>query len=76
MPEFDCCLCEKPFQFGPHVYAGRRIPGWGSLMICRACDGINHDGVVPGTHSHLIPRLESLGIKPVLNESGLIVVPK
>lgn len=76
MPDYDCCVCETPFQFGPHVYAGRRIPGWDDLMICRECEHANHDGVVPGTHSLLIARLESLGIKVVLNESGWIVVPK
>jgi len=75
MPCYDCCICERPFKFGPHVYDGRPITRWCSLMICRECDCINHDGVVAETHPHLIPRLESLGIKFVLDENGLIIVP-
>jgi hypothetical protein len=76
MPQYDCCLCEEPFQFGPHhVYAGRRIPGWRGLMICRGCDAANRDGVVPGTYPHLVSRLGSLDIAIVFNENGWIVLP-
>ena len=75
MPEYPCCVCEVPFQFGPHIYAGRKIPNWHGLMICHECDHANHDGVVPDTHPHLIPRIESLGITVILNENGWIVVP-
>jgi hypothetical protein len=75
MPEYDCCVCEEPFQFGPHVYAGRLIPGWHGLMICRKCDHANHDGIVPGTYPNLMPRREVLGVKISLNKNGCIVVP-
>ena len=74
MPKYDCCVCKEPFQFGPHVYAGRLIPGWFGLMICRECDHANHDGIVPDPH--LVRRLESVGIKITLNENRWIVVPK
>jgi hypothetical protein len=30
-----CFLCETPFQFGPRIYNGRRIPEW-DMMVCRA----------------------------------------
>ncbi len=74
MPKYDCCVCDEPFKFGPHVYEGRPIPGWQDLMICRECEKSNHDGVVSATHPHLMQRLKSLGIEVVLNKDGWIVL--
>jgi hypothetical protein len=74
MPEYDCCLCQSPFQFGPHDYRGRPIPAWPSLMACRTCERANHDGIVPRTYPHRLPLLASLGIKVSPNEQGWIVL--
>jgi hypothetical protein len=74
MPQYQCCVCEGFFQFGP-VYDGRPVRDWQKLMLCRSCEAANHDGIIPQTHPHLIPRLESLGIKVILNQEGWIVIP-
>ena len=73
--EYDCCVCERQFQSSPHTYEGKLIPGWHGLMVCRRCDELNRDGVVPGTHPHLVSRLESLGIKLKPNDRGWITLP-
>ena len=41
-----CFLCKRAFQFGPHIYNGRRIPRW-DIMICHPSERGNWDGVVP-----------------------------
>lgn len=75
MPSYQCCVCERSFQFGPHVYAGRRIPGWHDSMICKECDRSNREGVVPDTHPRLVQRLKALKVRIILNEEGWIMVP-
>ena len=44
---YDCDLCTRPFQFGPHIYNGRPIPTWGGVMVCSQCERMNWDGIVP-----------------------------
>ena len=73
MPQYECCVCEDLFQFGPHVYDGRKVHGWNGLMICRECERINHDGVVP--NPQLISRIEATGAKVTFNAAGIIVIP-
>ena len=75
MPLYDCCLCERPFLFGPHKYDGRKLPGWGDLMVCNVCDHSNRDGVVLEKREHLQKHLKELGIKPELNDQGRTVLP-
>ena len=71
---YECFLCKQSFQFGPHIYDGKRIPGW-DVMVCRGCYAANWDGIVPSTYPHLIPYLESRGASVALNEKGWIPWP-
>jgi hypothetical protein len=68
-----CFLCELPFQFGPHVYNGRRIPEWD--IVCSGCYKGNWDGIVPETRPHLLPYLKSKGIDVKPNAQGWIDWP-
>ncbi len=70
----ECFLCKRRFQFGPQVYDGKRIPSW-NVMVCRNCYDANWDGIVPETHPHLIPYLQSRGGRVALNEHGWISWP-
>src|SRR5262245_27345627 len=69
-----CFLCDMPFQFGPHVYGGRRIPEW-DIMVCNGCYQGNWDGIVPARRSHLVPYLQSKGIEVKYNAQGWINWP-
>lgn len=71
---YDCFLCRRPFQFGPHVYKGKPIPEW-EIEICDTCLRSNWDGLVPGAHPRLIEHFKAKGITPKLNASGWIVIP-
>lgn len=75
-PTANCCLCQKPFQFGSGVYHGRRIPKWEGLMVCNPCDNANNNGVVPSSYPHFVALLAELGIKPELNAQGWTVLPE
>lgn len=70
-----CFVCQRPFRLGPSVYNGRLIPAWGEMM-CDACINSNWDGIVPETHTHVIPALEAKGIKVTLNKKGWLDIPK
>lgn len=72
---YDCDLCRTPFQFGPHIYAGRPIPKWGKVMICSRCESSNWDGIVPQSHPHFMALLEQRGVVVTLNESGWLDIP-
>jgi len=76
-PKFfeECFLCKRSFQFGPHRYAGRRIPQW-NIMICEGCDNGNWDGIVPSRSPQLIAHLHTLGVEIRLNEKGWIDLPR
>jgi hypothetical protein len=71
----ECFLCQRPFQFGAHVYNGRKIPQWGEVMICDTCERGNRDGLVPSAHRRLLEHLREQGITPSYNKKGLIVIP-
>ena len=73
-PMAECFLCKRAFQFGEHIYAGKRIPAW-DIMVCDSCYKGNWDGIVPGTRPHLVPYLQSRGIKVTYNASGWIDWP-
>lgn len=71
---YDCFLCQRPFQFGPHIYDGRHIPQWG-IQVCRTCVDSNWDGLVPEMHPRLVKYLEEKGIAIRLNKAGWIDIP-
>jgi hypothetical protein len=71
---YDCILCQKPFQFGPHVYNGRHIAEW-DTQICDSCVKWNWDGVVPERHPRLMEHLREKGISVHLNARGWLDVP-
>lgn len=75
-PKFmvDCFLCERPFQFGPHIYSGRPIQGWG-VTFCLSCIRGNHDGIVTDLHPRLVAHLEKEGIPVHLNAKGWLDIP-
>jgi len=70
----ECFLCKRSFQFGPHIYVGKRIPPWG-MMVCNECHRGNRDGIVPANHPHLVPYLQSRGIQVRYNVKGSIDWP-
>src|SRR5215475_12131988 len=74
-PTAVCFLCKRPFQFGEHIYNGRRIPAW-DIMIFDRCDAGNHDGVMPDRHPDLEPHLKSRGIAIPWNAKGWIDLPR
>ncbi|TCM81470.1 hypothetical protein EV216_11812 [Rhodovulum steppense] len=38
-----CYVCGREFQYGNHVYNGRKATRYG-VMLCKACWESNHDG--------------------------------
>ena len=71
---YDCFLCQRPFQFGPHVYDGRHIPSWG-VNICASCLKGNWDGIVPQRHPRLMQHLKDQGVTVTLNAKGWLPIP-
>jgi hypothetical protein len=71
---YDCILCSRPFQFGPHAYHGRHIAVW-DVQICDVCIRSNWDGIVPQTHPALIERLKTKAIPFTLNSNGWLDIP-
>ena len=45
----ECFLCKGSFQFGPHIYDGKRILPWG-MLVCDECHRGTRDGIVPANH--------------------------
>jgi hypothetical protein len=74
-PTATCFLCKRPFQFGEHVYKGRRIPQW-DMMVCDGCDAANADGVMPRGHPDLEPYLKVHAIEIGYNANGWIELPR
>lgn len=60
-----CFLCERDFQYGPHVYKGKRSQLYEGLMFCNVCRNANRDGIAA---RHYIDR-----VKNYLFERGLSV---
>ena len=71
---YDCFLCERPFQFGPHIYNGEWLPAWG-VIFCSGCLRGNHDGVVLEGHPRLVAHPRERNIKIVLNKKGWLDLP-
>lgn len=70
---YDCFICERAFQFGPHVYDGKPVQAWGGVMICRRCRDSNWDGIVP--RPELTKKFQEKGIAVEYNAKGWIPIP-
>ena len=70
-----CFLCDRGFQFGPHIYDGKKVPAW-DIMVCSPCLNGNWDGIVPREGSRLVAHLEARGIPITLNDKGWIDFPR
>jgi len=71
---YDCFICRRPFQFGPHIYNGRHISAW-SVEICDRCLGANWDGFVLEAHPRLQTHLIEKGVPIKLNAKGWLDIP-
>jgi hypothetical protein len=67
-------LCERPFQFGPHLYKGRHVAAWG-IQFCDVCLRANWDGIVLSGHPRLEQHLQDKGISTRPNAKGLLDIP-
>ena len=73
-PFYDWFLCDRPFQFGDHVYDGRHIRQW-DIQLCRFCVAGNWDGIVLETHPRLAEHLRERQIPFQLNDKGWLDIP-
>jgi hypothetical protein len=71
---YDCFLCDRPFQFGPHVYDGRFVRQW-EIEICDSCIRGNWDGIVIEGHPRLEAHLKAKGIPITRNARGWVDIP-
>lgn len=71
---YDCFLCDVPFQFGPHIYNGRRVRQW-DVEICDFCLQNNRDGIMLDRHPRLADHLRAKGIAFTLNPKGYLDIP-
>lgn len=67
-----CFLCAQAFQYGPHVYHGKRIPAW-NMLVCERCLRGNWDGIVP--QDSLLKYLRENGYPETYNEKGWLKWP-
>ncbi len=74
MKMYDCLVCRRAFQIGPHVYDGRWIAQW-NASVCNSCIKMNWDGVVPSVRPHVIEHLEAEKIDYELNDKGRLDIP-
>jgi hypothetical protein len=63
---FDCQVCGKRYQMGPHRYEGRPLSGYG-VTVCLSCYEGNHDGW---------PPYREQGLRAVLEEQGIEEPPR
>ena len=63
-----CFCCGTEFQFGPHIYDGKHIPGYG-ITVCRACYEGNWDGWAPHYEVLVLAHLKNKGIEPPARNS-------
>lgn len=65
-----CDLCNKEFQFGPHMYDGKHIPRY-QITVCMSCWNGNWDGWAPDLEARLISHLKNKGLPiPERNAKG------
>ena len=67
-----CGVCGAKFQFGPHVYLGRKSKTYG-IMICHSCWQANWDGWAPHLEDNVTAKLKQDGTPlPSRNERDLL----
>lgn len=67
---FTCDMCGSKYQFGNHVYDGKRIPRY-KLDVCMTCYEGNWDGWAPHFERRLEDHLKNHNIPPPeRNEKG------
>ena len=71
---YDCFLCNRPFQFGPHIYDGRHIAAW-NMEVCRRCYDSNWDGIVIEGRPKLVEHLKNIGVEIKRNAKGWVDLP-
>lgn len=57
----QCFLCHSEFQYGPHLYDGKRIPIY-EMSVCMNCYKGSHDGWAPIYEAKIILHLENKGL--------------
>ena len=60
---------------GGGVYEGRIIPQWDKALICRECESINHDGIVPEHYPGFMQKLKDDRVAFTLNDEGWLEIP-
>jgi hypothetical protein len=66
----QCFMCDRDFQWGPHIYEGRRIPKY-DIDVCNTCYQANWDGWAPHLEKKLIRYLKEKGLPiPERNAKG------
>lgn len=70
---FECDICGKPYQHGPHRYEGHKLTLYGGIFACDACWKGNHDGWAPHHEEFLLGHLERHGLPvPKRNAKGFL----
>lgn len=68
----DCDVCGNKFQFGEHVYDGKRIHLY-DIMVCMGCYRSNWDGWAPQFEGNVTAKLVAQGKRlPARNDKGLL----
>jgi hypothetical protein len=72
----ECFLCGREFQYGGHIYNGRRVPAW-DVWLCDVCDKGNRDGIANLTYQKKVAKhLKTQGLPaPPLNDKGWVPIP-
>ena len=68
----NCELCNRAYQFGPHLYSGKYIRKY-ELSVCMGCYTVNHDGWAPHLEEKIIKHIENKGLSiPRKNCNGYL----
>jgi hypothetical protein len=68
---YECELCGKDIQMGPHRYEGKMLSGYRLQVCVSGCYEGNLDGWTQHYEAKLLARLKELGIEPPpLNAKG------
>ncbi|MDO8734798.1 MAG: hypothetical protein Q7K21_06535 [Elusimicrobiota bacterium] len=67
---YQCFMCGRKYQFGPHKYDGKHIPQY-KIDVCLSCYKNNWDGWAPHYEKKLISHLEEKRLPiPKRNKEG------
>ena len=68
---FNCDVCGRPYQHGPHRFEGNKLDLYGGIMCCDTCWKANWDGWAPHLEPKLLKQLQSKGLPvPARNSHG------